>query len=52
MPQPTQQTQPVCLSDLTQDKLAEYIRSLGQPAFRARQIYKWIHQSSSPTSPP
>ena len=40
----TTQAQPVCLSDLTQDKLAEYLQSLGQPAFRAKQIYKWIHQ--------
>lgn len=40
----TQQTRPVCLSDLTQDRLAEYIASLGQPAFRAKQIYKWLHQ--------
>ena len=40
----TTQAQLVCLSDLTQDKLAEYLQSLGQPAFRAKQIYKWIHQ--------
>lgn len=33
-----------CLSSMTQKQLAEYIASLGQPSFRAGQIYKWLHQ--------
>lgn len=34
----------VCLSDLTPEKLGEYLKTLGQPAFRAKQIFKWLHQ--------
>ena len=34
----------VCLSDLTLPALTEYLAGLGQPAFRAKQIFKWIHQ--------
>lgn len=32
------------ISSLTEQELAEYIRSLGQPAFRAGQIFRWLHQ--------
>lgn len=31
------------LGDLTKAQLKEYIKSIGQSAFRADQIYKWIH---------
>lgn len=31
------------LSDLDIDKLTEYITSLGEKKFRAKQIYKWLH---------
>lgn len=32
------------LKDLSQDKLVEYVESLGQPAFRGRQILAWIYK--------
>ena len=35
---------PVCLTDLTLPELTEYLAQLGQPAFRAKQIFKWVHQ--------
>ena len=38
------QAQPTYLSDLTPDKLADYLQSIGQPKFRAKQIFKWLHQ--------
>ena len=25
------------------DELTEYIKSIGQPAFRAKQLYEWMH---------
>ena len=31
------------ISDLDIDKLTEYITSLGEKKFRAKQIYKWLH---------
>lgn len=31
------------LGDLTKAQLKEYIKKIGQSAFRADQIYKWIH---------
>ena len=34
----------ICISDLTLDALTAYIVGLGQPKFRARQIFKWLHQ--------
>ena len=34
----------VCLSDLTMDRLTAYLAGLGQPKFRAKQIFKWLHQ--------
>ena len=34
----------ICLSDMTLDRLTAYIVSLGQPKFRAKQIFKWLHQ--------
>ena len=34
----------VCLTDLTLPRLTEYVKGLGQPAFRAKQIFKWVHQ--------
>ncbi|MDD6319347.1 MAG: 23S rRNA (adenine(2503)-C(2))-methyltransferase RlmN [Oscillospiraceae bacterium] len=36
--------QKICLSDFTLPGLTEYMKSIGQPAFRAKQIFKWIHQ--------
>jgi 23S rRNA (adenine2503-C2)-methyltransferase len=34
------------LKNLTQDELVEFVESLGQPAFRGRQILSWIYKSS------
>ena len=34
----------ICLSDFTLDALTAYLVSLGQPKFRAKQIFKWLHQ--------
>ena len=31
------------LKNLTQLELAEKLKELGQPAFRAKQVYKWLH---------
>ncbi len=36
--------QPPCLNDLELPELTAYVAALGQPAFRAKQIYKWLHQ--------
>lgn len=32
------------LKNLTQDKLVQFVESLGQPAFRGRQILAWIYR--------
>ena len=37
----------ICISDLTLDALTAYIVGLGQPKFRAKQIFKWIHQKQA-----
>ena len=34
----------ICLSDFTLDALTAYLVSLDQPKFRAKQIFKWLHQ--------
>jgi len=31
------------LKSLTQPELAEILKSLGQPGFRAKQLYRWLH---------
>ena len=31
------------LKNLTQPELADILKGLGQPAFRAKQVYKWLH---------
>ena len=33
-----------CISSLTMDQLAAELKGLGQPAFRAKQIFHWVHQ--------
>lgn len=33
-----------CISSLTMEQLAAELKALGQPAFRAKQIFHWIHQ--------
>lgn len=32
------------ITSLSEQELADYIAGLGQPAFRARQIFRWLHQ--------
>ena len=32
------------LKSLTKEELTQYIVSLGQPAFRAKQIFRWMHR--------
>ena len=36
----------VCLKYLTEEGLKEYIKSIGQKAFRATQIYGWIYKGA------
>ena len=31
------------LKNLTQQELADKLKEMGQPAFRAKQVYKWLH---------
>lgn len=33
-----------CLNDLELPELTALLKEMGQPAFRAKQIYKWLHQ--------
>ena len=33
-----------CISSLTMDQLSAELKGLGQPAFRAKQIFHWIHR--------
>ena len=33
-----------CISSLTLEQLADLMKELGQPAFRAKQIFHWLHQ--------
>ncbi|MBO5973781.1 MAG: 23S rRNA (adenine(2503)-C(2))-methyltransferase RlmN, partial [Clostridia bacterium] len=32
----------VCISSMTPDKLTDFIKSIGEPAYRAGQIFKWL----------
>ncbi len=33
-----------CISSLTLEELAAELKAMGQPAFRAKQIFHWLHQ--------
>ena len=33
------------LLGMTPDELAAYLKALGQPAFRAKQVFSWLHQA-------
>lgn len=33
-----------CISSLTLEELAAELKRLGQPSFRAKQIFRWVHQ--------
>ena len=35
------------LLDLTQDELKQFLLSKGQPAFRAKQLFGWLHKGVS-----
>ena len=35
----------ICISDMTLDALTAYIVGLGQPKFRAKQIFKWLKKT-------
>ena len=37
-------TEKTDIKSLNQKELAEFIVSLGEKAFRAKQIYQWIHE--------
>ena len=32
------------LNSLTQDELAALLSELGEPKFRAKQLFQWLHQ--------
>ena len=32
------------LKSLTQQELADILKELGQPGFRAKQIFTWLHK--------
>ena len=36
--------QKCCISSLTLEQLAAELKALGQPGFRAKQIFHWVHQ--------
>ena len=36
--------QKTCISSYTFEQLAEQLKAMGQPAFRAKQIFHWLHQ--------
>ncbi|MFQ8997620.1 23S rRNA (adenine(2503)-C(2))-methyltransferase RlmN [Allofournierella massiliensis] len=36
--------QKTCISSYTLEQLAEQLKAMGQPAFRAKQIFHWLHQ--------
>jgi len=38
---------PINLLDFDAEGLEDYIRELGEPAFRARQLLRWIHQRAT-----
>ena len=35
------------LLDMTQDEMKQYLMSVGQPAFRAKQLFGWLHKGAS-----
>jgi len=39
------QNLPVTLTDLSLAQLVEFMASLGEPAYRARQVYRWLYRS-------
>jgi 23S rRNA (adenine2503-C2)-methyltransferase len=36
--------QPICLTDLTDQALSDFVAELGQPAYRAKQLRHWLYK--------
>ena len=36
--------QKTCISSYTLEQLAERLKAMGQPAFRGRQVFSWLHR--------
>lgn len=32
------------IKSMTQEELDSFLKSLGQPAFRAKQVFTWLHR--------
>ena len=32
------------LKSMTQQEIAQVLKDMGQPAFRAKQVYTWLHK--------
>ena len=32
------------IKSMTQEELGSFLKSLGQPAFRAKQVFTWLHR--------
>ena len=41
------ETEKTQLLGMTPDELAAYLKALGQPAFRAKQVFSWLHQGTA-----
>ena len=41
-----------CISSLTIEELAAEMKAMGQPAFRAKQIFHWVTRSWRTALPP
>ena len=41
-----------CISSLSLEELGGVVREMGQPAFRAKQIFHWLHQKQVTASSP
>ena len=37
-----EQTEKIDIKSMLPDELAAYLRSLGQPAYRAKQLFRWF----------
>ena len=35
------------ISSYTEPQLAELVKEMGQPAFRAKQLFKWLHEKQA-----
>ncbi|MGB9837017.1 MAG: 23S rRNA (adenine(2503)-C(2))-methyltransferase RlmN [Candidatus Saccharicenans sp.] len=36
---------PICLTSLTLEELEAHLKSMGEPAFRARQVFGWVYRA-------